>query len=202
MPDAFPACAAVDACSSLCLDGHAPAERLRSHYASPADMAARFGLQEMIGLAPLPDSDTLDACCPPVFAEEWPRANLREAGQEDGEQPPAYDVERVAAALDQASREADSYLAVRLPVPLDTTAGVPQPLRAFVCDMARYHLTAGFGMQVAEDVAARYRAALAWLRDVAKGAAEIVVPTPPGAPEPQPPETGVEFALGCHDHFF
>ena len=38
--------------------------------------------------------------------------------------------------------------------------------------------------------------------DVAKGAAEIVVPTPPDAPEPQPPETGVEFAPGCHDRFF
>ena len=113
-----------------------------------------------------------------------------------------YDVERVATALDQASREADSYLAVRLAVPLDTPAGVPQPLRAFVCDMARYHLTAGFGMQVPEDVEARYKAALAWLKDVAKGAAEIVVPTPPDAPEPQPPETGVEFAPGCHDRFF
>ena len=45
-------------------------------------------------------------------------------------------------------------------------------------------------------------AALAWLKDVAKGAAEIVVPTPPDAPEPQPPETGVEFAPGCHDRFF
>ena len=155
MPDAFPASAAVDARSSLRSDGHAPAERLRSHYASPADMTARFGLQELIG-----------------------------------------------PALDQASREADSYLAVRLAVPLDTTAGVPQPLRAFVCDMARYHLTAGFGMQVPEDVEARYKAALAWLKDVAKGAAEIVVPTPPDAPEPQPPETGVEFAPGCHDRFF
>ena len=198
MPDAFPASAAVDARSSLRSDGHAPAERLRSHYASPADMTARFGLQELIGLAPLPESDALDACGPPVFVDDWPQAD----NQGEGDQPPAYDVERVATALDQASREADSYLAVRLAVPLDTTAGVPQPLRAFVCDMARYHLTAGFGMQVPEDVEARYKAALAWLKDVAKGAAEIVVPTPPDAPEPQPPETGVEFAPGCHDRFF
>lgn len=198
MPDVFPASAAVDARSSLRSDGHAPAERLRSHYASPADMTARFGLQELIGLAPLPESDALDACGPPVFADDWPQAD----NQGEGDQPPAYDVERVATALDQASREADSYLAVRLAVPLDTTAGVPQPLRAFVCDMARYHLTAGFGMQVPEDVEARYKAALAWLKDVAKGAAEIVVPTPPDAPEPQPPETGVEFAPGCHDRFF
>lgn len=180
MPDAFPAC-----------------------YASPADMTARFGLQELIGLAPLPESDALDACGPPVFADAWPQASeAAAAGQGEGDQPPAYDVERVAAALDQASREADSYLAVRLAVPLDTTAGVPQPLRAFVCDMARYHLTAGFGMQVPEDVEARYKAALSWLRDVAKGAAEIIVPTPPEAPEPQPPETGVKFVPGCHDRFF
>ena len=128
-------------------------------------MTARFGLQELIGLAPLPESDALDACGPPVFADDWPQAD----NQGEGDQPPAYDVERVATALDQASREADSYLAVRLAVPLDTTAGVPQPLRAFVCDMARYHLTAGFGMQVPEDVEARYKAALAWLKDVAKG---------------------------------
>ena len=155
MPDAFPASAAVDARSSLRSDGHAPAERLRSHYASPADMTARFGLQELIGLAPLPESDALDACGPPVFTDDWPQAD----NQGEGDQPPAYDVERVATALDQASREADSYLAVRLAVPLDTTAGVPQPLRAFVCDMARYHLTAGFGMQVPEDVEARYNLA-------------------------------------------
>ena len=84
MPDAFPA-----------------------SYASPADMTARFGLQELIGLAPLPESDALDACGPPVFTDDWPQAD----NQGEGDQPPAYDVERVATALDQASREADSYLA-------------------------------------------------------------------------------------------
>ena len=89
MPDAFPASAAVDARSSLRSDGHAPAERLRSHYASPADMTARFGLQELIGLAPLPESDALDACGPPVFTDDWPQAD----NQGEGDQPPETGVE-------------------------------------------------------------------------------------------------------------
>ena len=57
-------------------------------------MTARFGLQELIGLAPLPESDALDACGPPVFADDWPQAD----NQGEGDQPPAYDVERVATA--------------------------------------------------------------------------------------------------------
>ena len=39
-------------------------------YARPADMVARFGLQELIALAPLPESEALDACGPPVFSEK------------------------------------------------------------------------------------------------------------------------------------
>ena len=165
-------------------------------YARPADMVARFGLQELIALAPLPESEALDACGPPVFSEK------PADGESGGNPAPLYDAARVTDALERASREADSYLAVRLPVPLDTGRGIPQPLGAAVCDMARYHLTAGFGMQDCEVVERRYREALGWLRDVAKGAAEIVVPAPPELPQPQAPEREVVFRPGKHERFF
>lgn len=174
-------------------------------YAGPADMAARFGLQELIALAPLPDSEALPANGPPVFADRWPESgteNQREEGEGSGGPLPPYDAARVNDALERASREADSYLAVRLPVPLDTAGGIPQPLGAAVCDMARYHLCAGFGMQDSEAVERRYREALAWLREVARGAAAIVVPAPPEAPLPQAPEPEVIFRPGRHERFF
>ena len=151
MPDAFPA-----------------------SYANPADMTARFRPARADRAGPVAGKRCPGRCGRPLFADDWPQAD--KSGE--ASQPPAYDVERVATALDQASRRG-GQLPGRAPGrAADTTAGVPQPLRAFVCDMARYHLTAGFGMQVPEDVEARYKAALAWLKDVAKGAAEIVVPTP------------------------
>lgn len=157
-------------------------------------MAARFGLQELIGLAPLSESVSLNACGQPVFAENWPQAA-------EGEAVP-YDEERLVMALFQASREADSYLAVRLAVPLDISAVSPEPLKGYVCDMARYHLTSGFGMQDTESVEARYKAALAWLKDVAKGNAEIVLLEPSEDPQPQSPETDVIFCHGRRDCFF
>ena len=162
-------------------------------YATPADMAGRFGLQELIGLAPLPDSDSLDACGQPVFATNWPQAT---------EEAVPYDEERLSRALEQASREADSYLAVRLTVPLKVEGGAPEPLKGFVCDMARYHLTSGFGMQDIDTVAARYKAAIAWLRDVAKGSAELIAPEPPEDPQPQEPIRDVFFFHGRRDCFF
>lgn len=178
-------------------------------YAGPADMAARFGLQELIALAPLPHSEALPANGPPVFADRWPESgsesgteNQREEGEGSGDPLPPYDAARVTDALERASREADSYLAARLPVPLDITGGIPQPLGAVVCDMARYHLCAGFGMQGGEAVERRYQEALAWLRDVARGTAHIVSPAPPEAPLPQAPEREVIFCPGRHERFF
>ncbi len=174
-------------------------------YARPADMAARFGLQELIALAPLPHSEALPADGPPVFADCWPESGPegdQESGEASGGPLPPYDAARVTDALERASREADSYLAARLPVPLDITGGIPQPLGAVVCDMARYHLCAGFGMQGGEAVERRYQEALAWLRDVARGTAHIVVPAPPEAPRPQAPEREVIFRPGRHERFF
>lgn len=56
-----------------------------------------------------------------------------------------------------SSREADSYLSVRLPVLLDTGSGASPAAGTAVCNMARYHLTAGFGLQDCDVVERRYR---------------------------------------------
>lgn len=84
-------------------------------------------------------------------------------------------------ALRRASREADSYLATRYPVPLTPAENSgeivwPEPLASFVGDMARYHLTGG-DAQESEAIARRYQEALDWLKAVAKGLADL--PPPP-----------------------
>ncbi|WP_027181645.1 gp436 family protein [Oleidesulfovibrio alaskensis] len=78
-------------------------------------------------------------------------------------------------ALEEASSEADSYLSVRYALPLQA---VPPVLRTAVCDIALYRLTGGPATQT-EVIATRYKAAVAWLRDVASGRASLPEVTPP-----------------------
>jgi phage gp36-like protein len=92
------------------------------------------------------------------------------AGQPDGD--------RLTAALVRASREADSWLASRYVVPVVSADGSdPQPLTAYVGDMARYHLTGG-DAQEAGPINRRYQEALTWLKAVASGTVDV-----PGATE-------------------
>lgn len=74
----------------------------------------------------------------------------------------------VDGALDAASQEADTYLAVRYALPL----AVPPPahLVQSVCDIARYRLYAG---AADDEVQNRYAQAIAWLKDVAAGRAVL-----------------------------
>lgn len=92
-------------------------------------------------------------------------------------------------ALERASSEADTYLATRYQLPLSS---VPKALVAVVCDMARYRLTGGETTETTP-IATRYRAAVAWLKDVAAGRAVLpgVAATPAGG--------GVEFNTGRRD---
>jgi len=92
-------------------------------------------------------------------------------------------------ALERASSEADTYLAARYQLPLSS---VPKALAAVVCDMARYRLTGGETTETTP-IATRYRAAVAWLKDVAAGRAVLpgVAATPAGG--------GVEFSPGRRD---
>lgn len=82
----------------------------------------------------------------------------------------------IAAVLEEASQEADSYLRARYAVPL-TSWG--QDLTGAVCRLAAWRLLVRRGLdpdssayQAAQDDA---KAAIAWLRDVAGGRAHLAV---------------------------
>lgn len=72
-------------------------------------------------------------------------------------------------ALTRASSEADSYIAARYTLPLSS---VPEALKSAVCDMARYRLTGGEASQT-DVIVERYKAAIAWLRDISTGRAVL-----------------------------
>jgi len=77
------------------------------------------------------------------------------------------DVDAVATALTDATDTIDSYLSSRYTLPLDPTPGIV----ARVCsDIARYYL---YEDRVTEQVAERYKAAIAWLRDIQAGKANL-----------------------------
>ncbi len=82
----------------------------------------------------------------------------------------------LGVALADASRIVDSYIATRYPLDLIAARTVfPEPLRLAVCDIARYFL---YKDQATDQVTARYKDQLTWLRDVAKGVVALVF-TPP-----------------------
>lgn len=125
-------------------------------------------------------------------------ANLIEVfGQEevialtDREDTGTVDSTVALEALERASSEADTYIAVRYALPLSS---VPQALVAVVCDIARFRLTGGETTETTP-IADRYKAAVAWLKDVAAGRAVLpgVAAIPPGG------EGGVEFVTGRRD---
>ncbi len=75
--------------------------------------------------------------------------------------------EAVIAALDDASADIDSYLAMRYPLPLSET---PAAVKRVCIDIAMYHLA---GDKTTEQIEARYKHAIAWLRDVSRGVAGL-----------------------------
>jgi phage gp36-like protein len=88
------------------------------------------------------------------------------------------------AALERASRVADSYIRSRSAVPLGTWGA---DLRAAVCDLAAYQLLTRLGFDSADEGSAfrkRFDDALAWLRDVAKGVASVSGDATTPAPTP------------------
>lgn len=71
-------------------------------------------------------------------------------------------------ALARADAEIDSYLATRYVLPFSS---VPVRLKGIAMDVTRYYL---FDARAPEIVVERYKAAVAWLKDVAAGRAAIV----------------------------
>ena len=84
----------------------------------------------------------------------------------------------VARALDYASAEIDSYLAARHLLPLNE---VPLLIRQLCVEIALYRLALSAEMMT-DQIEKRYERALAQLRDLATGRANLVLSAPqPGA---------------------
>ncbi|HBD18677.1 MAG TPA: DUF1320 domain-containing protein [Arenimonas sp.] len=92
--------------------------------------------------------------------------------------------EAVTHALDDASADIDSYLAARYTLPL---AAAPAAVKRVCIDIAMYHLS---GNRTTEEVEKRYKNAIAWLRDIAKGVATL------GDSPAAPSGGGASFAGG------
>jgi phage gp36-like protein len=75
----------------------------------------------------------------------------------------------LAGGLESAVSEINTYLAERYALPLPT---VPLVLRDFTCDIARYRLC-GAGVVETDEIRTRYKDALKFLENVAKGVASL-----------------------------
>lgn len=95
-----------------------------------------------------------------------PQAELAELTAESGDIP---DPEVVAAAINQAGAEIDSYLQVRYSLPLSPTPGLIKPLGV---DLAIYHLYSRRGVMPPVR-RQNYEAALSFLKAVAAGQAGL-----------------------------
>ena len=116
-------------------------------------------------------------------------------GPDDNEGNPTLDGPRVLIALARASREADTYIAPRYAVPLPVSGDDTEPLKSFVGDMTRYHLTGGPALE-SESVIRRYEEALAWLKSVAKGVTDLLLPGADGGDPAEDDDSAVQFQPG------
>lgn len=69
-------------------------------------------------------------------------------------------------ALDSASAIMDSYIGRRYRVPMDLP---PTAVTDICCDITRFRLSSGDGKTCSEEVRARHKDAMQWLRDVSVG---------------------------------
>lgn len=99
------------------------------------------------------------------MTERFTEAELRQLAPLAG-QPGQIDAVRAQRALDDASAEMDSYLAVRFPTPV--TGELPLLTKA-ACDIAREDLARA----PSDAVVAAAKRAREWLKAVAKGAASL-----------------------------
>lgn len=85
------------------------------------------------------------------------------ASLEDPDNTGSGDVRVSAEALDDATEEVNSYVAVRYALPLPT---VPAPLSRACCDVARFRL---YKDRPTEEVKYRYERTIKWLEQLAAG---------------------------------
>lgn len=89
---------------------------------------------------------------------------LRQVTDRDG--TGVEDDDRILAALDDASAEADSYIGARYDIPVTTSPRLVQ----VTCAIARYRLHED---RATEQIRQDYEDAVKWLRDVAAGKATL-----------------------------
>lgn len=77
----------------------------------------------------------------------------------------AADTDVITTAIDAASEEIDSYLAVRYDLPLSAT---PSILTRVCSDLAMYHMSVTSG-SMTDDKEIRYKNGIKWLMNVSKG---------------------------------
>jgi phage gp36-like protein len=97
--------------------------------------------------------------------------------------------ERVTRAIDDADEEIDGYLGSRHTVPLEPVPGIIRKLSA---DIAAYNLYARRLEEVPDTRATRYKNAVRFLEQVAKGAISLGAEDPDGTPVSDTPEFSAE----------
>jgi len=89
---------------------------------------------------------------------------------------------KVTKSLEAASAKIDSYLGSRHVLPL---LAVPDILKTACIDIAVYEMS-NTADTLTENIAARYKHAIAWLKDVSAGRASLGLPTPAGKTSARP----------------
>lgn len=95
----------------------------------------------------------------------------------DGASVVAVDPARCALALDDATALIESYLRARYQLPLDP---VPREILAAACALARHGLAQGGGREPSDQIKAARDETIAWLKQLASGAAQIAGARPIG----------------------
>lgn len=102
-----------------------------------------------------------------LYGEEYVLTSVDR--NQDGQDPDAF-----LSACAMASSHIDSYISVRYDVPISP---VSELLKQYTIDIAIYRCSADAGTAT-EEKRRRYEDALAWCRDVSKGAANLGLPDP------------------------
>lgn len=108
------------------------------------------------------------------------------------------DAAAVARALDHASAEIDTHLAARYALPLPA---VPLMLQSWCVDIALYRLALTADV-LSEEHRRRFEDALAALRRVAEGKANLVFPADPEAVDPAPATSPRPIVVGGPPRLF
>ncbi len=140
-------------------------------YATPTDLLLLFGPREIAGCA-LPDHLPSEVRVTGELLQLTVAGGDREAFSTAEQDAADQCLARILMALDQASRQMDTYLSRRYVLPLAASTIAANPLMKMCGDLARVALD-----DDSKDVALKMRrdSAVDWLRDVMTGQIALVV---------------------------